>query len=121
MESGIHWASRLWVAHGLHQLIHWLLKNLEKRLRIKSDPESHDEQRREGQHLTRREVMQLFILWIRDRPEEYSLVEPQKIRRRKNYAGHRPCAPPPVLHEGSLQDGELADEAVQQRQSHRGE
>ena len=65
--------------------------------------------------------MQLFVLGIGDRPEEYPLVKPQQIRCGKNHARNGPCRPLPVLHEGALQDGELADEAVEQRQSHGGQ
>ena len=65
--------------------------------------------------------MQSFILRIRNRSEEYSLIKPQQIGGRQNHPRHGPRCPAPVFHERALQDGELADESIQQRQSHRGQ
>src|SRR5256885_27853 len=49
---------------------------------------------------------------------EYSLIKPEQVRCSENYAGHCPRSPAPIFHERALQNGELADKSVQQRQPH---
>jgi hypothetical protein len=62
---GIHMLVQPWSGGArCYQVIDRLLKNLEKRLGIQTDPERHDEQRHKGQHLARRQVVQLFVLRI---------------------------------------------------------
>ena len=100
-------------------MVHRLLENLKERLGIEPDPERHDEQRHKRGDFPRSQVVQLFILRIGDRAEEYALVEPEQVCGGEHDSGDRPCAPSPVLHECPLQNGEFADEAIKQRQPHR--
>ncbi len=102
----------------LHNLVDRLFQDLEKRLGIKPNPQRHNDQRRKRKNLARRQIVQLFVLRIRHRPEKDALIKPEQIGRGQNHARRGPSRPLPVRGEGSLQNRELADEAVQQRQSH---
>jgi len=57
LDGGIHCVAIVRRTHVLHDLIHRLLKNFEKRFGIETDPESQDEKRHERQNLTPREIM----------------------------------------------------------------
>src|SRR6202521_3887563 len=105
----------------LHNLIDRLFEDLEKRFGIQADPQRHDDQWHKRKNFARREIVQLFILGIRHGTEEDPLIEPEQISRRQNHARSRPSRPPPVRGKCSLQNRELADKSIQQRQSHRRE
>ena len=69
---------------------------------------------------SRGQIVQLLVLWICHRPEEHALVEPQQVAAARMTPVTAQAAQL-VHHEGALQDRELADEAVQQRQAQRGQ
>ena len=76
-NCGVNCLTRARCMNVLHDLIHGLLKNLEKWLGIEADPESHNQQWNEGQHFARGKVVQFFIFRIGNRAKENALIEPE--------------------------------------------
>ncbi len=61
------------------------------------------------------EIGKRFVHFMRDWAEHHALVEPEKIRGAEHNAERRPGSPGFTDIEDALQNGEFADEAVEQR------
>ena len=61
----------------------------------------------------------MFVRGVRDRAEHHSLIEPEQVGRAQDDANHTPGGPGLVHLKDAAEDGELADEAVEQRHAER--
>src|ERR1044072_2342665 len=66
-------------SHLLHDRVHRFLNVFKKRLRIDADPQCENHQRHHVGPLAAFKIRQVFVLGIRDVPEEHALVQPEKI------------------------------------------
>src|SRR5262249_28457672 len=106
-------------AYCPRNLVYRLFQDLEERLRIKANPERHNDQGNKRRQFPRTEVLQFLVFGVGYSAEENPLIEPEEVRSSQGDTWNCPRSPSPVLHERSLQDGEFAYESVEQRQTHR--
>jgi hypothetical protein len=57
----------------------------------------------------------MLVLRIRDGTEHRALIEPEQVGGAENYADHAPGGPGPFCFKGTTEDGEFADETVEER------
>jgi hypothetical protein len=105
--------------HRRDDLLRRHAQHVEDRSRVEADPEGEDDQGHERQLLARRQVRQVLVGRVGEVPEEDPLVQPEEVRGAEDDPGAGVERPPEVLREGALEDRELADEPVQDRQAHR--
>src|SRR5215469_13271434 len=86
-----------------------------------AEPDHHETHDHHGPFLAIVYVRQLAVLFMRNLAEENALVRPQEVAGGENHARGTPGSPLPVNLVGAEKYEELANEAVHQRQSERGQ
>ena len=94
-----------------------LFEHIKERLGVNADPERPEDQGHQRHDLAEAQILQDLVLGILAGAKHRALVEPQHVRGAQNDARDRHRGPAPVGLVRALQNRELADEAVQQRQA----
>ncbi len=107
--------------HPLNDALDGLFKVGKEGLRVDANPEGQGDEREKDCVLAEVEVGERFVYVMSDGAEHGALVEPEEIRGAKHDAQRGPGGPGFADHESALQDGEFADETVEQRHAERAE
>ncbi len=98
-----------------------LAEDVEVGLGVDADPDGPGDQGDEEGDFARGHVGDGQIFAVGHLAEHGALVEPQEVRGAQDHTGDGEGGPDGIGLEGALHDGELADEAVEQRQAGRAE
>src|ERR1700739_542856 len=117
--------ARSWRVKGridlTHDFFHGAVDVVKERLGIDADPECQSHEGQKHSVLTEVQVWKRFVHFVSHRAKHGALVEPEEIGGAENDAQGAPSGPGFADHESALQNGELADEAVQKRHAERTE